>query len=419
MVIHGYETMGSKNDPRPPEYHYWMQLMEHLKGDTDVFFDGRLIYPRQFEIHLPGNHRVPCDLGCLHCAGKYFQKDLGTWELEALELLNKLQGKIPYHIYGGAYTEPLINPYFMTFLHTTKRYGGHFGIHTNGVLLSRLEEQIGWLTELNRISTDYVDYLSVSLDAGFPWSWAKTKGTKHENLFNEVIQGLRKAVEIRKKAGGKGHAIRLCYLISPNSDSPENFGSIVSIAKNIGVDSLRFSIPFACYNQSFDKVREYKRDREVQMTDVYAQRLTSYLSEAQTERPYIFYTGPEFTDVDKFDFKQCVYCYYQITFGADGYAYKCSTTATPTVAMCRLGKITSNLDEFHRLLIRNANPEWDANTCFKNGARCNRMGLEINRAYAALHSEGRLESALTEKTVATRNGVLATPTKALGGPRYD
>jgi len=179
-------------------------------------------------------------------------------------------------------------------------------------------------------------------------------------------------------------------LISPYSDSLKNFGAIVNIAKEIGVDSLRFSIPFASYNQPFNKVREYKRVREVPMTDVYEQRLAPYLSIMQDERPYIFYTGPEFTDIDKFDFKQCVYCYYQITYGADGYAYKCSTTATPTMAMCRLGKITSDLDEFHRLLMKNQNPKWNANICFSKGARCNRMGLEINRAYAALHAYSAL-----------------------------
>ena len=372
-----------KRDPRPPEYLYWNQLMQHLKGDTGAFFNGELTYPRQFEIHLPGNHLLPCDLHCPHCAGKYFEKDLGTWEMEGLELLNKLQGKIPYHIYGGAYTEPLTNPYFMTFLHTTKRHGNHFGIHTNGVLLSRLEEQSGWLTELNRISTDKADYLSVSLDAGFPWSWAKTKGTEKESLFNEIIQGVRQAVEIRGKAE-KGHAIRLCYLISPHSDSLENFKGIINTAREIGVDSLRFSIPFACYNQTFAKVSEYKQDREAPMTDVYERELASYLSNSQDERPYVFYTGPEFTDIDKFTFKQCLYCYYQITYGADGYVYKCSTTATPTMKMCRLGKITGDLDDFHRMLMRNADPDWDAVTCFSKGARCNRMGLEINLAYAEL-----------------------------------
>ncbi|MFC1917812.1 radical SAM protein [Chloroflexota bacterium] len=375
--------MANKKDMRPPEYRYWNQLMDYLDDNVSTFFSGELIYPRQFEIHLPGNHLRPCDLQCPHCAGKYFQKDLGTWEMEGLEILHKLKGKIPFHIYGGAYTEPLINPYFMTFLHTTKLYGNHFGIHTNGIMLSRLEEEYGWLTELNRISTDKVDYLSVSLDAGFPWSWAKTKGTNKDYLFNEIIQGMRKAVNIRKTTG-EGHAIRLCYLISPFSDSPQNFGAIIETAKDIGVDSLRFSIPFACYNQDFSKVREYKQDREAPMDAVYAERLEPYLSRSEEERPYIFYTGPEFTDIDKFDFAQCVYCYYQITFGADGYVYKCSTTATPTMSQCRLGKVTGNLDEFNRMIMKNANPDWVANTCFSAGARCNRMGLEINRFYDSL-----------------------------------
>jgi len=373
-----------KKDMRPPEYRYWRQLMEHLEGNTDVFFNGELVYPRQFEIHLPGNHLRPCDLHCPHCAGKYFQKDLGTWEMDGLELLDKLEGKIPYHIYGGAYTEPLINPYYLSFLHMTKRYGNHFGIHTNGVLLSRLEEQLGWLTELNRIATDRVDYLSVSLDAGMPWSWAKTKGTKNEYLFNEIIEGLRKAVNIRKAKRGRGHAIRLCYLISPFSDSSENFGAIVNIARDIGLDSLRFSIPFAPYNQEFDKVREYKWGREQPMTVVYEDILQPYLSTDEDERPYIFYTGPEFTDIDRYTFSQCIYPYYQITYGADGFVYKCSTTATPTMAVCRLGKITKDLDKFYTLLMRNANPKWDAGICFRRGARCNRMGLEINSIHEGL-----------------------------------
>lgn len=380
------QDMQARRDMRPPEYRYWRQLMQHLDGDSGAFFSGRFVYPRQFEIHLPGNHLAPCDLHCPHCAGKHVRHDLGTWEMDALLLLDRLAGKIPFHIYGGNYTEPLLNPYFMSFLHMTKRHGNHFGIHTNGALLWRLEEQLGWLTELNRVSTDAVDYLSVSLDAGFPWSWARTKGTRNEQAFGDIIRGLRRAVEIRRAAGG-GHAIRLCYLISPHSDSPENFAAIVETARDIGLDSVRFSIPFAPYNQSFDTVREYKWSREVPMTDVYEGRLSPHLSASQDERPYVFYTGPEFTDVDKFDFTRCVYCYYQITYGADGYVYRCSTTASPTMDMCRLGRATADLAEFRRMVTLNADPAWDAGVCFGRGARCNRMGLEINRIYAALSED--------------------------------
>ena len=54
--------------------------------------------------------------------------------------MDKLKGKIPYHVYGGAYTEPMMNPYFMTFLSMTKKHNNHFGIHTNGTFLNQLEE---------------------------------------------------------------------------------------------------------------------------------------------------------------------------------------------------------------------------------------------------------------------------------------
>lgn len=373
-------------DPRPKEYLYWNQLMDHLGHDTKKFFNGELIYPRQFEIHLPGNHKQPCDLNCPHCAGRYFNKELGTWELEGLELLNKLQGAIPFHIYGGAFTEPTLNPYMIPYLAMTKKHNNHFGIHTNGTVLNRLEERQGWLTEVNRIATDSVDYLSISIDAGFPWSWAKTKGSKHPELYNEIIIGLEKAVKIREEAG-KGHAIRLCYLISKQSGTKENFDSIIAIARDLKIDSLRFSIPFAPYNQVFDKVREYKSDIEIPCNEIYYNWLTPSLSQDKSEKPYIFYTGPEFTDIDRFTFNKCVYGYYQITYGADGYCYKCSTTGTPTAKENRIGKITSNLEEFNKMVMLNQDQHWKCQEkCFARGLRCNRMGMECNTEYAQIAS---------------------------------
>lgn len=379
-----------KRDMRPEEYLYWVQLMKHLGNDREKFFNGEFIWPRQFEIHLPSNHKKPCNLNCPHCAGKLFDRSMGNWEREGLELLDKLEGAIPYHIYGGAYTEPLVNPYYMAFLNMTKKYNNHFGIHTNGTILNWLETEMGWLTELNRISTDRIDYLSVSLDAGFPWSWAKTKGTKKLELFNEIIEGIRKACTIREKNNDKGHAIRLCYLISPESGTRENFEAITATAKDIGVDSLRFSIPFGNYNQPFDKVRNYKYNVELPGDLKYRELLKDIVSKDENERPYIFYTGPEFTDIDLFDFDKCLYGYYQITYGADGYVYKCSTTATPTAKQCRLGKITSDLEVFKEMIIKNCDPNWDCQKmCFAHGVRCNRMGFEVNRGYREFKQENK------------------------------
>lgn len=388
-----------RKDPRPEEYLYWKQLMKHLNRkdgnitwNSDIIFQHcrpeGMIYPRQLEIHLPGDHKRACDLACSHCAGKYFIKELGNWESDALRLLSKLEGKIPYHIYGGAYTEPIINPYFLTFLATTKRYGNHFGIHTNGTQLLQLEKNQGWLTELNRLSTDTTDYLSISIDAGRSEDWAANKGGD-EKTFGEILRGINMALRIRDKTG-KGHSIRLCYLINDTNDTINNLESISNFAKAIGVDSLRFSIPFAHYKRSFADVKRYKRGVEELNDDRYYKDLLPYLSKSKSNRPYIFYTGPEYTDIDKYTFTRCIYGYYQITLGADGYIYKCSTTATPTAKHCRLGKITPDLWRFREIIQSNYNPNWSCQiSCFDQALRCNRMGLEINRRYHERSSADR------------------------------
>src|SRR5210317_402953 len=103
----------TREDPRIKEYLYWNQLMDHLDNDPSVFFNGNLVYPKQFEIHLPANHIKPCMLNCEYCAGQHFKKPLGAWENGALSLLDGIAGRIPQHIYGGSYTEPLMNPYVM------------------------------------------------------------------------------------------------------------------------------------------------------------------------------------------------------------------------------------------------------------------------------------------------------------------
>jgi len=357
------------NDPRPDQYLYYKQLVQHLKSRDNI-------YPRQLEIHLPADHRSSCNLNCPHCAGRWFDKSLGTWEVDALSLLLQLKGAVPYHIYGGAYTEPVMNPYLLTFIAMTKRFNNHFGIHTNGTQLAGLQKLNGFLSELNRLSTDDTDYLSISIDAGNPVSWCRTKGTKQTSLFYDIIKGIELAASM---FNDNSHALRLCYLISPASGDDENFKSIVEIARKYHVHSLRFSIPFANYNITFNNVRKYKRNIEQKYNSVYRDMLRPYLSKSKDERPYIFYTGPEFTDIDRYTFDKCYYSLYQITLGADGHIYRCSTVATPTGQQCRLGRITDDKDEFDRIVEYSQHTDWDCSQlCFKHNLRCNRMGLEIN-----------------------------------------
>lgn len=363
---------------RPSVYRYWDQLIDHI-GDPSKIFNGELIYPRQLEIHLPSDHKRPCNFDCFYCAGHRFIKDLEPFEMDALEILRKLDGRIPYIIYGGSYTEPITNPYFMAFMAMTKWTGAHFGIHTNGSVMRRLEEDTGWLTELGRLAEDEVDYLSVSLDAGTTESHCKTKGIKHD-WFSEILEGIRMAVDLKRK----GPAVRMCYLMNQMNSSQKEIDGIVNFARDTGVNSLRFSIPFAHYAQDFDMVRKYKWNVEQRFKEPYRKRVEKHLSREQDERPFIFWMSPNLQDVDLFNFRQCAYGYYQICIGADGYVYRCTTISTPTFKKLRLGKISDNLEDFKKMIRLGQDPNYNANTCFSMGGRCNRMGLSINRRYAGL-----------------------------------
>lgn len=366
---------------RPEAYQYWNILEEHV-GDASAIFSGKMVYPRQVEVQLPSDHRKPCNFDCHYCQGLKFIKDLGRWETDGLRLLDQLRGKIPYFIYGGAYTEPILNPYLMAYLGVTKKHGSHFGIHTNGSVLKQLEDTQGWLTEACALATDRGDYISVSLDAGTMESHSKTKGLS-KDWFTEIIEGIRAAVKIRDESNAKGPAIRICYLMNEHNSSKREIEKIVSIAKNIGVDSLRFSIPYAVYTLPFDLVRIYKKNIEDRYDSTYYERVKPYLSDG---KPFIFYLSPKHQSIERYTFDQCVYGYYQICLGADGYVYRCTAIATPTFKDLRLGKISDNLNDLERMILANQNPAFSCEECFKRNGRCNRIALELNSAWRDIGS---------------------------------
>ena len=87
--------------------------------------------------------------------------------------------KIPLYFYGGVYTEPLMNEYFLKYLEMTKKYNNNFGCHSNGSLLTALEESEGFCSRLIELGDSEIDYYSCSLDAGSVKSHSKTKNIKY------------------------------------------------------------------------------------------------------------------------------------------------------------------------------------------------------------------------------------------------
>lgn len=373
-------------DSRPKNYQYLEMLKNHL-GGWDRVFNGKAILPRQLEIHLPANGKRFCNFNCYYCQGALLKRPLGVWEKKGLRLLKRLKGKIPYHIYGGAYTEPLMNKHLLSYLEMTKEFDNDFGIHTNGSLLMKLQKDIGFLERLCELGQTEQDYLSISLDAGFPESHCETKGLK-KNFFDEIVKGIAEAVKIR--GDRTVPKIRVCFLMNRVNSSVEEIENIIRICKEIKTDSLRFSIPYDIYGKDFEIVRGYKQLTEKEWGSKVEEFMQKYLSKSQEERPYIFFLNPHFQDVDRMCFKQCIYSYYQITLAADGNVYRCSSTASPTFPANMLGKITDSLDEFMAMVKRSHDSGWKPETCFGVGGRCNRMALEINTGYNELKKGGEL-----------------------------
>ena len=360
---------------RPKNYDYVDILRNHLGGDFESVFNGELIYPRQLEVHLPSDRKTACNFHCSYCQGGELDQSLGSWESKGLKLMDQLQGAIPLYIYGGVYTEPLMNEYFLRYLEMTKKYNNNFGCHSNGSLLTALEESEGFCSRLIELGDSEIDYYSCSLDAGNVKSHSKTKNIK-EDFFTRIIEGLRLLVSLRAKK--EYPKIRVCYLMNKLNSSKEEVASIVNIMKDIGVDSLRFSVPYMVYGRDFEQVERYRNHNEIPFGDKCREIVGPHLSKDQGERPYIFWHGPGYQDVKKMVFSQCIYSYYQITYGADGYVYKCSSTASPSFPDNRLGKVTDDLTEFQKMVLMNHKEDFNAKTCFSKGARCNRIALEIN-----------------------------------------
>jgi len=151
------------NNPseRLENYNYLQILKDFLGGGFHNVFTGKLIYPRQLEIHLPGDKLKACDFNCYYCQGGLLKQPLGMDEKKVLKLLDEIKGgKCEYYVYGGAYTEPLLNPYLIDFVRVSRKHKVNVGIHTNGSRLKALEEEKGFLTEIFQImgKKDYSRY---------------------------------------------------------------------------------------------------------------------------------------------------------------------------------------------------------------------------------------------------------------------
>ncbi len=356
-----------------------MKILTDWVKKEDIF-KKKFVWPRQMEIHLPANKKIACDFHCYYCQGSNLDMSLGMDEKKVLKLMEEIgPNTFEYYIYGGAYTEPLLNPYFMDFIKLTKKNNAHFGIHSNGSQLKKLHEKENFCTKLVKLMKTKRDYFSCSLDGGSINSHMKTKNIKYD-AWSEIIEGLKILVEERDKNKSEG-SIRVAYLLNKWNSEKEEIESFINLMKNIRVDSLRFSIPYAQYGNEVSKVQNYKKNVENKLNEKYKKLLDPYMSKNSDEKPFIFYFAPVNQDIDRMldkNYKQCAYTYYQTTIGSSGHVYRCSSIATPTFDYGILGKQPQTVEELKEMILKSQDKHFNCQTCIASTARCNRMALEIN-----------------------------------------
>lgn len=357
----------------PEAYDYWTNLKSHLDGDMDRVFCGRPVHPRQLLILLPANHKQACNLNCCFCVGKLSGTELGDWEDTGLRLLCNLKGSVPFHVYSGLYTEPTLSPYLLSFIRITKSFGNHFGIQTNGTLLFGMERNSSFLSELCRVATSGLDFVSISIGAGTEKTYSKVKPAS-PRLFHKLVEGISLLSRLRGTTGCP--SVRMTYLLDDYNDSPDEIEAAIRIAKSANVDSIRFSVAAPPYGLARDKRSEAWKQVETKHK-IYQEMFAQYTS-GPDKKPHIFYADPYCYNPAECTFKQCVYGYYQIALGADGYVYPCVGLSSNRFSGLRLGTITDDVSEFQRMIVANQNPDFDPDSCYEAGAHCCRAAHFIN-----------------------------------------
>jgi len=348
----------------PLGFDYVGHLDRHYSGWRT--FDKRPVLPRQIHFYLPSGQEQPCNFRCAHCCGILSKKRQVSWERTGLELIHNLDGAVPFMMFSGAFTEPTLNPLLAQFILETKVHESGYGLKTNGSMLVECEDKYDLVSVLCS-ATHIEDFVSVSLDAGYAESHSKSKRVGKDQ-FDKVISGLYLLKDIRGDC--ELPKIRISYLLNNLNSSENEIRRAIWIAKDIGADSIRFSLPHPPYGTDnriakriFEKYTEYIP---------YYEDLFSELS--SEEKPVVFYVSASPHE----KFSRCAYGYYQITLSSDGYVYRCTTAADEIFKELRLGKITSDIVEFTKMLFDNQDPDFNPELCSSVKAYCCRAAVAVN-----------------------------------------
>ncbi len=195
---------------------------------------------------------------------------------------------------GGG--EPTVHPRCWEMIAYAQSLGLKTGLVTNGVRIRDTD------------ALENLDWIRVSVDAGMPHTYSRTRRTPEKNFF-KVIENMKKIGELCQGVFGVGFVV-----------TRENWPEIVQgalIAEQVGAQYIRYSAVFSdegasYYTEIHDcikaEIAKAKKNAKTEIFDLFGDRI----NDLELGRP---------------DYSFCGYQHYNVYIGGNCKVYRCCTTS--------------------------------------------------------------------------------------------
>jgi radical SAM protein with 4Fe4S-binding SPASM domain len=304
----------------------------------------------KIEIHPSGE----CNMNCELCYGKKLAPVKRSYLSSKVikqnileDVRKKLSEEDPTIIISGLYSEPLKNPEIKNILKEIIKYGFRFGLYTNGALLD--DEIIDTLTKnLYKKNNNLPSYISINISASM----------FSNNLLEKVLDSIKKLVEKRNKNKSFLQINAVFYCFCKDVGFLEK---TVKKLKTIGVDNIRFSIPWERHTlEGLDKSQKFSK-KQIQETIKIFKSLKSKFPEKVKIREY---------KTSKSNNEKCFSMTCSISISPEGDIYPCPELCSPyfkkrfsygSVLKNKISDIWQSKE--HKYMFNNINPKKENCTC--------------------------------------------------------
>lgn len=250
-----------------------------------------------------------CGWNCLWCNSADYNENknmIPGYHLLDIADFAALWGVKSIHVFGGG--EPLMNPAIIPFLNRIYRNSMEAGLITNGALLN--DKTIDTILKTCR-------WIGISLDAGSKETFMKVKGVSNENLFDIVVNNLRKLCEMKKRENSEC-SICAKYLLHP--ENVFDMLAAVKLAKEIGVDDFQVR-PAGWENVKNKNIKEF--DFSSVLDVINTQMIEARKLETETFHVYgVWHKFAPDMNLTR-GYSKCWASPLVLLFGADGKCYPC------------------------------------------------------------------------------------------------